>query len=77
MKNPITVFTKNGCIQCKMTKRFLNEHNVHFEERNINNQPQYLDYLKQQGFQSVPVVMAADNNPIVGFRPDELKELTH
>ncbi|MBA1433989.1 glutaredoxin-like protein NrdH [Bombilactobacillus bombi] len=77
MKQSITVFTKNGCIQCKMTKRFLNEHDVNFEEHNINTQPQYLQYLKQQGFQSVPVVMAADNNPIVGFRPDALKKLVH
>ena len=58
-----------------MTKRYLKEHNVPFEERNINLQPQYLDALKQQGFQSVPVVMNAATDPIVGFRPDSLKEL--
>ena len=58
MNKALTIFTKNGCIQCKMTKRFLTEHNIAFEEHNINNQPQYLDYLKQQGFQSVPVVMS-------------------
>jgi Glutaredoxin and related proteins len=52
-----------------MTKRYLKEHNVNFEERNINQEPQYLDYLKEQGFQSVPVVMQANNEPIVGFRP--------
>lgn len=74
MNKALTIFTKNGCIQCKMTKRFLNEHNIAFEEHNINNQPQYLDYLKQQGFQSVPVVMS-QTTTVVGFRPDALKEL--
>lgn len=62
-------------MQCKMTKRFLKEHNVSFEERNINQEPQYLDTLKQQGFQSVPVVMNDAIDPIVGFRPDSLREL--
>ncbi|KRK77563.1 hypothetical protein FC67_GL000317 [Companilactobacillus alimentarius DSM 20249] len=58
-----------------MTKRYLKEHNVSFEERNINQDPQYLDALKQQGFKSVPVVMNSSSDPIVGFRPDSLKEL--
>jgi len=73
--NNVIVYSKNNCMQCKMTKRYLKEHNVPFEERNINLQPQYLDALKQQGFQSVPVVMNAATDPIVGFRPDSLKEL--
>jgi glutaredoxin-like protein NrdH len=58
-----------------MTKRYLKEHNVSFEERNINQDPQYLDALKQQGFKSVPVVMNSVSDPIVGFRPDSLKAL--
>ena len=62
-------------MQCKMTKRYLKEHNVDFVEHNINVEPQYLDYLKEQGYQSVPVVMPANSEPIVGFRPDSLKEL--
>ena len=62
-------------MQCKMTKRYLKEHHVQFEERNINLDPQYLDALKQQGFQSVPVVMNSAMDPIVGFRPDSLREL--
>ncbi len=73
--NNVIVYSKNNCMQCKMTKRYLLEHNVKFEERNINQQPQYLDFLKQQGYQSVPVVMPADSDPIVGFRPDSLKGL--
>lgn len=73
--NNIIVYSKNNCMQCKMTKRFLKEHNVSFEERNINQDPKYLDILKEQGFKSVPIVMQSDNAPIVGFRPDSLKEL--
>ncbi|TGD23394.1 glutaredoxin-like protein NrdH [Companilactobacillus suantsaicola] len=73
--NNVIVYSKNNCMQCKMTKRYLKEHNVSFEERNINQDPQYLDTLKQQGFKSVPVVMNSISDPIVGFRPDSLKAL--
>ncbi|MDO1605793.1 glutaredoxin-like protein NrdH [Lactobacillus sp. YT155] len=71
----IVVYSKNNCMQCKMTKRYLSEHNVNFQEINVSNEPEYIDYLKGLGYQSVPVVMQNDNNPIVGFRPDALKGL--
>jgi Glutaredoxin. len=48
-------------------KEILKEHHVNFEERNINQDPKYLDFLKEQGFKSVPIVMQSDNAPIVGF----------
>lgn len=73
----VTVYSKNNCMQCKMTKRYLTEHNVDFQEINVSNQPEYVDYLKNLGYQSVPVVMLDDADPIVGFRPDELKELAN
>ncbi|WP_025023293.1 MULTISPECIES: glutaredoxin-like protein NrdH [Companilactobacillus] len=75
--NNVIVYSKNNCMQCKMTKRYLKEHNINFEEHNINQEPKYLDMLKEQGFQSVPVVMPENSDPIVGFRPDSLKELAN
>ena len=71
----LTVYTKNNCIQCKMTKKFLKAHGVAFEDRNISDHPEYVDYLKEQGFQSVPVV-ERDAEPVVnGFRPDLLQQV--
>ena len=71
----ITIYTKNDCVQCKMTKRFLKEHNINFEEKNINSDPDAISYLKSLGYKSVPVVFPKDQNPIVGFRPDQLRGL--
>lgn len=73
----VTIYSKNNCMQCKMTKRYLTEHNVSFEEINVSNQPEYVDYLKDLGYQSVPVVMINNSDSIVGFRPDALKELAN
>ena len=71
----VTVFSKNNCIQCTMTKRFLEQNNIAFEEHNISEEPEYVDYLKEKGFQSVPV-LENNSEPIInGFRPDQLKEL--
>ncbi|BAP86243.1 glutaredoxin [Paucilactobacillus hokkaidonensis JCM 18461] len=71
----ITVFSKNNCVQCKMTKRFLTEHNVNFVEHNIDEQPEYIDRLKQEGFLATPVVKLGNGKSFSGFRPDVLKQL--
>lgn len=72
----ITLYTKNNCPQCLMTKKFLAQKNVEFNEINIDNEPQYIDSLKEQGFQSVPVLKTMDETiTIVGFRPDQLRTL--
>ncbi|UQS87007.1 redoxin NrdH [Nicoliella spurrieriana] len=71
----ITVFSKNNCMQCKMTKRFLEEHGVDFKEINIDEQPEYIDTLKEAGFMATPVIKADGIEPFSGFRPDQLNKL--
>lgn len=58
-----------------MTKRFLEARGIAFEEKNVSTNPEYVDYLKAQGFQSVPVVEGANIDSIAGFRPDALQQL--
>ena len=70
----VKIFSKNNCIQSKMAKRFLSENNIAFEEINIDAQPDAIDWLKEQGFQSVPVI-TSEATTVVGFRPDQLKQL--
>lgn len=71
----LELYTKNNCIQCKMTKSFLTQHHISFEEKNINTNPEYIDYLKDKGFHTVPV-LEEDNQAIIrGFRPDLLKKI--
>lgn len=71
----ITLFTKNGCPQCRMTKNYLKTHNISFVEHNINEEPEYIGYLKDQGFQAVPVLEADGLKSFYGFRPEALKQL--
>ncbi|WEG73554.1 glutaredoxin-like protein NrdH [Vagococcus intermedius] len=71
----ITLYTKDNCPQCKMTKRFLSDKNVSYNEVNIDTEPQYVEWLKENGYRSVPVVTANEDISIVGFRPDQLRSL--
>ena len=42
----ITLFSKNNCMQCKMTKKFLEKEGADFEEINIDEQPEKSITLK-------------------------------
>ncbi|KRO18228.1 hypothetical protein IV56_GL001359 [Lacticaseibacillus saniviri JCM 17471 = DSM 24301] len=57
-----------------MTKHYLDTHNLTYTEHNINEEPEYIDYLKDKGYQMVPV-LEAGTMTFSGFRPDELKQL--
>ncbi|MGT2924433.1 redoxin NrdH [Streptococcus caviae] len=70
----ITVFSKNNCMQCKMTKKFLEQNHVDFEEINIDEQPEKIDYVKSLGFTAAPVIEAGDM-VFSGFQPAKLKAL--
>ena len=70
----VKIFSKNNCMQCKMVKRFLTDNQIDFEEVNIDEQPDAIEWLKAQGFQSVPVI-TSDAQPVIGFRPDQLRKL--
>ena len=64
----VTVFSKNNCVQCKMTKMFLKQHN-------IDEQPEFIERLKADGFRATPVVKLPNGDAFSGFRPDMLKQL--
>lgn len=71
----ITVLSKNNCMQCEFTKKFLNDNNLEFEEINVEEDSGAMEYAKLLGFTSMPVVLVDGMDPWGGFRPDELMKL--
>ena len=76
----VTVYTKNGCPQCDMTKRVLDGEGIEYEAINIQGESekekQAYDYVVNVlGLRSMPVVVAEGYEPFTGFQPDKLKEL--
>ncbi len=68
----ITVYSKNNCVQCKMTKRFLEEHQIEFKEINLDEQPEFIQHVKELGFSAAPVIETASES-FSGFQLSKLK----
>lgn len=82
IKNYITVYTKPNCPACRITKRYLTEHNIPFAEKEAlseDNRPT----LRKWGYQSAPVVLVdfgeGETSPLYyhfnGFNPKMLQQV--
>ncbi len=70
----VTVYSKNNCMQCNMTKKELTKLGVNFREINLDEQPEYIQQVKDLGFSSAPVVKTV-SDIWAGFQPAKLKAL--
>ncbi|MDY6062689.1 MAG: glutaredoxin-like protein NrdH [Erysipelotrichaceae bacterium] len=71
----ITVYSKSGCIQCNFTKKFLEEHNLEYTNKDVELSSVALKEVKELGFTSLPVIVIEGLKPFNGFRPDILEKL--
>lgn len=72
--NVVTVYTKNNCPQCKITKRKLISMGIAYHEYNVDEDPKALEYLIERGLRSLPVVVTEDDT-WTGLRMDKLNNL--
>ncbi|HFU4460381.1 TPA: glutaredoxin-like protein NrdH [Streptococcus suis] len=70
----VTIYSKNDCVQCKMSKKFLDQHNVAYKEINLDEQPEFIEHVKSLGFSAAPVI-ETENEVFSGFQPTKLKSL--
>lgn len=77
MEREITVYTKNNCIQCVMTKKELTKRGLTYKEINIEEQPTATEELIERNLRSMPVVVVDGNwsGAFGGFQPDRLEGL--
>lgn len=76
----LTVYSKPRCMQCKMTKMWLSQNKIEFENVDIEANPGAFELLKHYGYGSLPVVVIDDefndpNKTWMGFQVDKLEEL--
>ena len=70
----ITVYSKPMCVQCDATKRALNKQDLVYEEVDLTEDPNALEFVKSLGYVQAPVVMAGDQH-WAGYRPDLIKQI--
>jgi thioredoxin reductase (NADPH) len=70
----VIIYTSTGCSYCAQLKRWLDERGVVFAERNVTENPAYFEELHALGIFTSPVALIGDT-PVVGFRPNKMKEL--
>lgn len=69
-----TLYVKPACVQCDMTKRFLNKNEIEYSTVDITEDAEALDMILGMGFSSAPVVIT-DDDSWAGFQPDKLNKL--
>lgn len=70
----VTIYSKNNCMQCNMTKKELIKLGVTFTEINLDEHPEYIQQVKDLGFTAAPVIQTP-TDIWAGFQPAKLKAL--
>lgn len=82
----ITIYSKNKCVKCNMTKRFLQQNNVDYLEINIDDEDfnlkeygktrdEYIKYIKDELLLSTMPIVVTDDEYWGDYQLDKLKEL--
>ena len=82
----ITIYSKNKCVKCNMTKRFLQQNNVDYLEINIDDEDfnlkeygktrdEYIKYIKDELLLSTMPIVVTDKEYWGDYQLDKLKEL--
>jgi glutaredoxin-like protein NrdH len=69
-----TVYTKPACVQCDMTKRYMDKNGIPYDTVDITQDPDALDMILGMGFSSAPVVIS-DRGSWAGFQPEKIDTL--
>ncbi|MBI2623469.1 MAG: glutathione S-transferase N-terminal domain-containing protein [Candidatus Liptonbacteria bacterium] len=73
----ITIYTTPGCVYCKMTKAFLKEHNISYDEKDVSADAAARDEMVAKSQQMGVPVVDIDGAIVVGFDKTRLSELLH
>jgi len=67
------VYSSTNCNFCKQLKTYLDEQNISYEERNIDESDEFAQELHNLGIMSVPLTVIGEKQ-ILGFNPNRIKK---
>lgn len=71
----ITVWSKPNCVQCKAVYRAFDTAGVSYEVKNLPDHPEKLEWFKEHGFASAPVVEAEGFETFAGYNVNVVKAI--
>lgn len=71
----MTIYSRHGCPGCALTQRSLASKGVSFEVVDLDEHPELVAQLKQQGLTALPIIQTPDGQRTAGFRPDRIKQI--
>jgi len=76
----IIIYTAPWCPWCRKMKEFLNKLNLEYEERDVDQNPEWqMELVQKTGQMGIPVTVVIDENDkehlIIGYDPASLVEL--
>lgn len=71
----VTVYSKENCVQCKLTLRKMDELGVQYEVRDVTEDGDALVTVKNLGYLAAPVVLTEIGEHWSGFRPELIGKL--
>lgn len=70
----IKIYTKNNCVQCKMSKNWFKGKGHTFAEVNVDENLEGLNELLTMNLRTLPVVFKDDKFVSMGFAPNKWEE---
>lgn len=72
--NTIILYGAPWCVDCNMSKKFLDEHGVEYEYINLEEHPEAADKVVEinKGYQSIPTIVFPDGTSLTEPSNEEL-----
>jgi glutaredoxin-like protein NrdH len=74
----VVIYTQDSCGPCTAEKLWLKANGIDFEERNIRENPKYLDEIVEIGASATPATVIEDENGsevVFGFNQEQLEQI--
>jgi len=70
----VKIYTVPTCSYCLAAKKFLNEHNINFEDIDISGDPQRIEEMVEKSGQMATPVLDINGQIILGFQKDLIRK---
>ncbi len=69
IRDELVVYSKPSCVQCTATYRALDSKGIRYRVVDLSESPEAMEYVKELGYTSAPVVVVDDQDTGPGSAP--------